>query len=107
MRDAGLQVETRREHHHSQAIKLARFVIRRPRANARAGIVPFVRILDHDNNEIASVALYLNEHEAASLGIALIQMLVDRRDDPQWHAHVSDETFSTEITVYRDIASPP
>jgi hypothetical protein len=58
-----------------------------------------VRLNDSERNPLASVYLGLSDDEAVELIGALTTLKSARAG---WHEHVSDESSTREITVYRE-----
>ncbi len=58
-----------------------------------------MRIRTDDGSALSAVYLALSDAEASELRDALTQMLTD---EAGWHAHVSDASFQTTVTVYRE-----
>jgi hypothetical protein len=58
-----------------------------------------VRLNDPEGNPLTSVYLGLSDDEAAELIGALTTLKSARAG---WHEHVSDESSSREITIYRE-----
>jgi hypothetical protein len=58
-----------------------------------------VRITDAEGKPLASVYLALSDKEARELSDALSELTSAPKG---WHAHVSDDAYQREVTVYRD-----
>lgn len=58
-----------------------------------------MRIRTDDGSALSDVYLALSDSEASELRDALTQMLTEKSG---WHGHVSDATFQTTVTVYRE-----
>lgn len=58
-----------------------------------------MRITDAEKRSYSAIYLALTDAEADELIDALQQL---KQADAGWHAHVNDEAYHSEVTVYRE-----